>query len=243
MSAIKEAVRRGFHRVGIDVRRKQRFHDEFDVLAHLLRKRNLETVVDVGANVGQFALNMRRAGYLGRIVSFEPMPNEHATLAARAADDPRWVVPAAVALSDTEGTAEIHVAGNSISSSILPMCDLHLSTAPRSGEVGTIKIPTARLDQVLPEIVPEGAVFLKLDVQGYEGVVLSGATKIMDRVSGIKTEVSFAELYERQVLFDQLHASIRGLGFELWDVTPGLRNQNTGRLLQCDAVYLRPGGH
>jgi FkbM family methyltransferase len=233
-------MRRSFHRIGLDVRRKQRFHDEFAVLAHLLRQRRLETVIDVGANVGQFALNMRHADYLGRIVSFEPMPIEHATLAARAADDPRWIVPAAVALSDTEGTTEIHIAGNSISSSILPMGDLHLSTAPRSGEVGTIKVPTARLDQVLPEIAPDGPLFLKLDVQGYEAVVLAGTTRIIDRVAGIKTEMSFAELYDGQVLFDQLHASIRDLGFELWDVTPGLRNQDTGRLLQCDAVYLRP---
>ena len=204
----------------------------------LLSQLQIDLVVDVGANTGQFAHQCRAAGYQGEILSFEPSAAAHAGLLQSAAADPLWNVADRMALGAADGEIEINIAANSFSSSILPMLDSHLSAAPASCYLHKEKVPLRRLDDVL---VPGGRnIFLKLDVQGYEPQVLAGATQLLAHTLAMQLEMSLVPLYEGELLMPEICAAMTGSGFELWDFEPSFRNPITGRLLQIDGIFTRP---
>src|SRR5436305_6541647 len=155
---------------------------------HLLADEGIDVVLDVGAHDGSWARSLRRSGYDGRIVSFEP-------LAEPAGErDPRWEWQM-LALGDRDGTAVFHVSANRKSSSLMPMADLHVRHAPDSQVVETRDVRVARLDS-LDVLQPDEWAYLKLDVQGGELDVLRGAEQTLPRVRVVEAELSAAELYE-----------------------------------------------
>src|SRR5690242_19513073 len=97
-----------------------------------LRVHDINLVLDVGANTGQFGQNLRALGYTGHIVSFEPLSGAHRVLVKTASRDKKWSVPQKVAIGGHSGTVEIHVSANSVSSSVLAMLDAHVAAAPES---------------------------------------------------------------------------------------------------------------
>ena len=242
-AAIKRLIQSGLRRLGYelhpydpepvpaaeDVRR-----------ARLLASERIDLLLDVGANEGQYAVRMRRAGFDGRIASFEPLSAAFAALERRAAHDPRWDARR-LALSDTDGRAEIHVAGNSTSSSLLDMGERHLRSAPESAYVGTEQVQATRLDSLWGELVGNGErVFLKLDVQGFEMHVLRGAEHALGDLHGVQAELALAHLYEGDSSWRDVVDHLAARGFELAGVEPGFGDPDSGRMLQFDGVFLRP---
>jgi FkbM family methyltransferase len=214
-------------------------YDEDVRRVKLLRSEGIEVVLDVGANAGQYAQQLRAAGYVGRIVSFEPLPEAFAALERAAAADPRWEARR-LALSDADGEAEIHVAANSWSSSLLDMGERHLASAPESAYVGREHVTTARLDSIWEEVLgPDARPFLKLDVQGFEMHVLRGAAGHLDRVAGVQAELSLVHLYEGDSLWRDVVDHLEEEGFELVGLEPGFEDPETGRMLQADGTFLR----
>src|SRR5579864_5352985 len=114
---LKHLARQSIRRVGWDVRRIEHFGEPN--LVDFLRYQAIDLVLDVGANEGQFALNLREAGYTGEIVSFEPILSVFQKLATTAARDRRWTAQR-LALGDDCGTAVIAVTAHSVFSSIKP---------------------------------------------------------------------------------------------------------------------------
>lgn len=205
-----------------------------------LKKFGVDLVFDVGANTGQFSESLRSFGYTGRIVSFEPLADVHAQLAAAAARDPKWQVHPRVAVGDAEGTVDINVAGNLASSSILPMLDGHTAAAAESAYVGVERVPIARLDAVAgPYLRGASAPFLKIDTQGFEQHVLDGASGILPRLRGVLCELSLVPLYEGQPLWTEMLARLAADGFTLWAIQPGFTDFRDGRTLQFDAIWFR----
>jgi FkbM family methyltransferase len=237
-SSIKEVLRSLAEASGFQVR-KTSVYTSPKLRHHLLFSQlQIDLVVDVGANTGQFAHQCRAAGYKGEIISFEPSAAAHASLLQSAASDPLWNVADRMALGAADGKIEINIAANSYSSSILPMLDSHLSAAPASRYLHKEKVPIRRLDDVLR---PAGRnIFLKLDVQGYESQVLAGATQLLAHTLAVQLEMSLVPLYEGEVLMPGICAAMTGSGFELWDFEPSFRNPTTGRLLQIDGIFTRP---
>src|SRR5258708_21455934 len=132
ITAAKNATRSTVRRIGFDVIRynPQKSHEA--ALARLLAAREIDTVLDIGGNEGQYATMVRRAGFRGKIISFEPLAEAHSKLRQAAARDPPWTVAPRMALGDHEGTLLMHVAANSASRSTLPMLDPHPRAAPQS---------------------------------------------------------------------------------------------------------------
>jgi FkbM family methyltransferase len=206
---------------------------------HLLRSRAITLVLDVGANVGRYGESLRASGYHGRIVSFEPLSAPFAELARVSAPDPLWEARKC-ALGEDDGAADINVAGNVASSSLLPMGARHLQSAPQSAYVGTERIETARLDTVWDDLVgPADRVWLKLDVQGYELQALRGAEAILARVDVIQAEMSLQHLYEGDVTWRELLAWLEERGFRLAGLEPGFEDPDSGELLQADGIFVR----
>lgn len=241
--AFESLVRRMANRFGLDITRHRPAASPAGRLASMLASHRVDVVLDAGANIGQFALGLRRAGYAGRIVSFEPLPDAWRQLNDAARRDPRWDVPPAVALGATDGQVEINVAGNSVSSSILEMLHSHASAAPASRYVARERVPLRRLDSLAPGLVaPDAAPFLKIDTQGYETQVLDGASQLLERAAGLQLELSLVPLYAGQALYRELMDRLDAAGFDLWALWPGFTDPDNGRMLQVDAVFFRRPG-
>lgn len=233
-------LRLSARKLGIELMRADVLSIDAWRLKHYLELMSVDLVLDVGANEGQFASNLREAGYDGDIVSFEPLPDVHARLQRAARGDSRWKIAPAMALSDREGSANFHVAGNSVSSSLLQMEELHSRAAPGSRQVAQIEVTTRRLDIVMDALGCRGnRPFLKIDVQGSESMILAGARGVLDRIIGIELELSLAKLYADQKLMPDLIAWAEAEGFQCWDIVPGFRDVRTARLLQSDGIFFR----
>ncbi len=238
MYEFKQKVRKAFHRFGFDLRYFQ--DSEEGILRNLLKTLHPVVVLDVGANTGQYGRMLRGIGYRGRIISFEPLASAYRKLAVEAGADGNWLVAPRAALGSAKGSIEINVARNSVSSSVLPMHEAHLSAAPESRYLAKETVALERLDGLLPTIFSgTGPIFLKMDTQGYEEEVLKGATGILSRVVAIQMEISLIPLYQGAPTFIHLVSAMRDFGFELFQVIPGFRNVATGQLLQLDGIFVR----
>lgn len=207
--------------------------------SELLRRRNVDVVLDVGAARGWYGTQLRRGGYRGQIISFEPLAQSFEALRRVSARDGRWKA-VNKALGAARGQAVINVAANGDSSSLLPMLERHRRAAPLAHFVHQETIVIARLDD---EWAAGGAKlqrpFLKLDVQGFEKEVLKGAAHTIALAVGIQIELSFAPLYEGGTMYDEALITLRDAGFVPAGIQPGFRDKD-GILLQADFVMVRP---
>lgn len=205
-----------------------------------MRKFEIDLVLDVGANRGQFAAEIRRHGYSGRIVSFEPLSSAYTELQQARMKDPMWEVCPRCALGDHDGEVEINIAGNSESSSILPMLESHRSAAPESAYLGKEIVPIKTLDVVAGQYLKDArAPFLKIDTQGFEWQVLDGAHETLPHIKGILVELSLVSLYEGQHLWQEVIERLEVAGFTLWAFKPVFSDLTQGRTLQVDGVFFR----
>jgi FkbM family methyltransferase len=230
-----QRVLRGF---GWEIRRFEL--EEEARLVRLLHLKNVDTVLDVGANIGQFAMGTRQAGFKGKIISFEPQSAAHAKLAAFAAKQNNWVVAARCAVGASIGKTEINLSQNSVSSSILDIDQAHTSSAPASSYEGKESVDVITLDSC-KEVPSTGNIFLKVDTQGFEMPVLQGADKLLNRVAGVQLETSLTELYKGQAMFTELISFMESRNFTIWSINPGFNNRETGQLLQADVTFVRRG--
>lgn len=199
----------------------------------------ISTVLDVGANIGQYGSALRASGFTGDILSCEPLPDAYATLSRRSASDPRWAT-LHTAVGAEIGTLEINVAANSFSSSVLPMTSEHTSAAPGSEFVGVEVVPVTTVAEILAErALTPGTTMLKIDTQGYETQVLDGCGTHLPHFAAIQLELSFVALYEGQQLADALMRRLEDLGFGLYALDAGFADPRTGRMLQADGFFVR----
>jgi FkbM family methyltransferase len=208
-----------------------------------MRDLSVDLVLDVGANIGQYASDIRSHGYGGRLLSFEPLSSAFAELSKTAAVDPNWTVRR-VALGASASRMSINVAGNSTSSSFLPMLQSHQSAAPESRYFAKEEIDVIPLDSLVGrDVGPHEKVWLKMDVQGFEMEVLKGAGKLLPQVVGMECEMSLVPLYEGEPLIEEVLKEIANRGFRLAIVTEAFFAPDSGRSLQLNGVFLRSGLH
>ena len=237
---MKNLVRSALRSVGYDIRRHTPDLNPAFPIFKALEHFNVNVVLDVGANTGQFATQLRSAGYQGKIISFEPLSAEHAKLIVAASRDPKWHVHERGAIGDHDGEIKFNVAGNSVSSSVLPMLELHSSIAQGSAYVASETVPLYRLDTVAPQYLQAGACgFLKIDTQGFEWEVLDGAQNLLPQLKGVLCELSLVPLYRGQHLWREIIDRLEAAGFSLWSFRKGFTDPNTSRTHQVDATFFR----
>lgn len=228
------------NKAGWELHRYRPASDPWALVLDLLKRHEVNLVIDVGANVGQYASELRNFGYTGRIVSFEPLVAAHALLQRNAARDDAWIVAPRCAIGARSGEVTINVSENSVSSSVLPISETHVHSAPDSKYVKSEQTPLKMLDDATEAfLTPNDRVFIKIDTQGFESEVLDGANVILQRAFGLCVETSLVPLYIGQHLWLKIVERLEAAGWVLWDIRQAFSDPTTGQILQADLVFSR----
>jgi FkbM family methyltransferase len=211
-----------------------------ELVMWVLRAGEVDCVVDAGANTGQFAQGLRRAGYRGRIVSFDPVRSAYDGLAAAARDDDAWWVRHC-GLGSSDGTATIHAMRGTMSS-LLPPSDFGREWAAGLRNMTSEEVTIRRLDGLMPEILDgldAGRVYLKMDTQGYDLEVVQGAGEALDRVVALQAELSCVPIYDGMTRLPEQWVALEAAGFESAGVFPVSFDHETVRAIEYDVVMVR----
>lgn len=207
---------------------------------HPLTYHNIDLLLDVGANEGQFALEARKRGYAKKIISIEPLLNSHDKLMSVSESDCNWLVLPRAAVGSSCGEAIINVSENLVSSSLREILASTLDAADHARYIASETVPLLTLDAALEgQMISNSRIYLKIDTQGYEREVLNGAKKLLKDCFAVQLEMSLIPLYEGQATYKELLDFMLSSGFVLWNIIPEFMNLDTGRLLQFDAVFVR----
>lgn len=199
----------------------------------MLERIRPETVIDVGANKGQFALAALAAG-AKRVISFEPLASEADLFVRNLGSDSR-VKLHRFALAEAAGEATFHVADRPDSSSLLPIGSGQ-TKAFSVAEASTQTVQLRRLDEVLQPDALAGTTLLKIDVQGAEGRVITGASGLYGAIRYVYAEVAFIELYSGQPLAGDLIRQLDDAGFALRGVYNAVQSPTYGPT-QADLLF------
>jgi FkbM family methyltransferase len=198
---------------------------------------NLDTVVDIGANRGQFALCIRRLYPMVEIHSFEPLARAGAKYRAIFHADQRAHLYAA-AIASQSGKASMHVARWDVSSSLLPFAKAQQDNFSFSEETGREEVRTAPLSEFLDASHLAGRALLKLDVQGFERAALEGCESLLRHFHFVYVEASFVELYVGQALAADVIQYLHSKGFRL-DCVGNTSKGRSKRPIQADFLFSR----
>jgi FkbM family methyltransferase len=207
-----------------------------------IRSRNIDVVVDVGANVGQYGERLRHAGYSGWIVSAEPVRQSYEALKARAAADPGWKV-LNLAFGQESGRAVINVSEASVLSSLQAQTSAAAEFNPEFKVTGRETVQVARLDEIFHDL-PKGRRFLKVDTQGYEQQVLEGSAGCISEFLGVQLELPIIHLYEEVWRFHEAVSYMERRGFEISNIIPvNYDHGDTVSLVEVDCIFRRRLAH
>lgn len=236
----KLLIKKIFNNLGLEICRYNSTSSSAVQMRKLIKHHNIDLIIDVGANTGQYATSLRELSYSDRIVSFEPLSSAYEKLVQKSKKDPLWEIAPRTAIGDHDGEITINIAGNSYSSSLLPMLDSHKTACPESAYIGSQTVKITRLDRIAPSYIGDSnSVFLKIDVQGYEQQVLEGAKEILSQVKGIQLEMSLVPLYQGELLFTEMLDYMKHLGYSIYLLKPGFTDSNTGQMLQLDGIFFK----
>jgi FkbM family methyltransferase len=229
-------------------RRLERFEREKQLVRYLvhqhvvtiLRLYRVNCVIDAGANHGQYARRLRRAGYKGHIVSFEPVAETFERLQASAARDPRWSVHRC-ALGREESVVTMNVVPGTLSSVLTPT-QFGYDRYHQLHDATTEDVPVRRLDALLDELVEpvaEPRPYLKLDTQGFDLEVFAGLGDRVREFRGLQSEVAVMQIYDGMPMMPEAIATYEAAGFEITALYPVSRQSRTGRVVEFDCVMVR----
>ena len=206
-------------------------------LRSLLRSERIDTVIDVGAHEGRYGRLVRRLGFEGRIVGFEPARTSFERLQRRADGDRHWEVHR-LALGRESGTLELQQFAESQFNSLL---------APRDGvalggfdTVGSETVEVRRLNEVWSPLIGDGhRILLKIDAQGADLDVLEGAADVLERCAAIQIEVSGVPIYEGSPPLHQTVGYLFDRGFRITGLFPIVHDpRRPAAVVDFDATFV-----
>jgi FkbM family methyltransferase len=233
--SLKTVARRSLRKVGLE-------RISHPSLVDLMRREEIDCVLDVGANNGHFGAEIREQGYKGRIVSFEPGSAVFGELSRRSAGDALWAIHRA-GLGNEDGELEISIMESDVFSSFKTPSDYTSQKFGGAKVERREKVPVLRLDSFLHEhphaLTPN--TYLKVDTQGFEIEVLEGAGDLLNRFCVIQMELPLRLLYEGQKSFSEMLEWMAERGFEIGMAKENGFDWQDCRLLELDVAFVRSG--
>jgi len=229
-------LKRAGQLLGLDIRRFPTSNQRN--LINYLTKNQIDYCFDVGANIGQYGKYIRSIGFKGNVFSFEPQQEAFQKLLKISKRDSLWQVYN-LGISNIDGKAKINISKNSVSSSLLDIEEKHTSAAPDSKYIGVEDISVSRIDTFIKEQKLTNKIFLKIDAQGFESLILEGTAHSISQVYALQIEISCVSLYKGEMLLNEMKDFIESKGFYLSSIESVFTDVTDGRLLQVEAVFLR----
>jgi len=237
--------------LGIDIRRARprprsgQYPSEVDPHHEMMRFLGAEkahNIIDVGAHTGESALAFRKSFPRANIHAFEPFPASYKTLLERTKHD-RNIYPSPLALSSVAGTASLNVNKSAATNSLLRTDERAFETWNRSdvtSTLGVVTVPVSTLDSFCAQRNISEIDLLKLDAQGAEYDIISGARDLITRgaIRLIYTEIIIMPSYQGQAQFDETLLVLREGNFILHNLY-NYCYTNEGRVNQLDAIFVR----
>jgi len=234
----KKTVQQAFHLFGLDVKWHvpHPVHDLFE----LLKLYQVDTVFDIGANSGVSGEYFRNIGFAGKMVSFEPVSDLYQQLEKRVSKDPLWLSEN-VAIGDQEGEQEIYLTGGAgAANSFLVSIGQMEQVAPELATIGREMVKLRTLRSIIEEHYPRGnRLFLKIDAQGYEKKILEGAVDQLNKVVGIRIELSIVRSYAGEPLICEMLPYLYELGYRVCAIDEAWSDRTTQEVYQVDAILFR----
>ena len=221
--------------MGYDIRRVK----NFPLLTLCgLRSLPIRTVIDVGANTGQFARYISRFFPQAEIYCIEPLPEPFKELKKWAETQNGRVSLLNLAIGDHTGTTEMYLhCDHSPSSSVLASTRVNESYYPFLKRQKKVPVTVTTLDLALKDTGGlKEEIIVKIDVQGYENRVVQGGQEILQRAKACILEINLDTLYQGQADFRDLVSKFYELGF----VYGGNLEQvyaEDGHVIFLDAVF------
>jgi FkbM family methyltransferase len=209
-------------------------------LKRILKAFDIEVAIDVGANKGQTVRELRKLGFTGRIVSFEPTPELYRELKRTLAQDPKWTGHQ-LALGASPGRLTLHrYREESLNSFLTPTAFGAQRFRPMAeSPIGEVTVPVERLDDVWSEMIPAGRTLLKIDTQGFDLEVLRGASKHIAGVAAVLTEVPVNPIYKGMPTMNEVFQTMETLGFQLSGLFPVTRDRKLVRMIEANCMFIR----
>lgn len=223
----------------LEIRNKVKESASGDLVRELEKLNRDIVVLDIGANIGQFGLDMRLSGFKGVIHSFEPVNSAYEILKKTAARHQPWYTHN-FAIGSHVGESEIFVSGNrSLSSSILQMSDSHLLNCPKSAYINSQKIQVSTISAELRRLqLRPSQIILKVDVQGSEYEVIQGGKDIFAEIPLCLIELSLKPMYEGEKTLEEMIRVLADLEHKVINIHRGFIGKS-GELLQVDFLTQR----
>lgn len=205
-----------------------------------LKDQNIRTIFDIGAHVGEYALELNQYLPQAMIYAFEPLSSAYPILLKNTAPIQRFKA-FNIALGDYKGAGKIHRHEFSPASSILKVSDTSIEAYPYIGNSVVEEIAIDKLDDFIlaNNLCIEPEILIKMDVQGFEDKVIAGGLEIIKKSKIIIIEVEFQEMYDEQALFDDTYIRLRELGLRFKGIINTVLHPDSGIPLYADAVFTR----
>jgi FkbM family methyltransferase len=210
-------------------------------LRELLNRLEIDCVLDVGANAGQYRDFLRdKVLYDGPIVSFEPVSRHVEVLRKRSRGDRNWHIEG-YALGSSDGQMPINVMVSDQFSSFLEPDHARVKDYAKLNVACHTEAVTVRtLDVVLPvlqERIGFDRPYLKIDTQGFDIEVLRGALNSLPIVKALQTEASVISIYKGMPQYMDTIRYLDELGFDITGLYPVSRDSAL-RLVEFDCVMI-----
>jgi FkbM family methyltransferase len=204
-------------------------------LLQLLEAKPPRVIYDIGACYGTWTVLVKSIFPDADVHAFEPL-RELRDRFAQATASLKNVTHHQIALGATPGIATMELASFLDASSLLRMTQVQTQEF-NAQPAGTAEVSIERLDDYVRQNKLTKPDLIKLDVQGYELEVLRGAEECLANASAVISEVSFAEFYKDQCLFEEIVSFLAARGYRTHAF--GASTKIGGRILQTDALFER----
>ncbi len=208
-------------------------------ITNLINRYEIDLILDVGANHGQFGKMLRKEGYKGDIHSFEPVSTTFELLSHICRNDKRWFAHK-IAMGETCGQNTVNIMEASDFSSFLDPNDFGKNEFKEMNVTHSETVEVETIDTFLTTQIKNHMnrrIFLKMDTQGYDLKVFKGASKTTPFIKCVLSEISLIPIYSGMPHYLSSLKKYEDCGFSITGLYPVNRRKDLS-VIEMDCMLI-----